>query len=58
MIETFYILRVSLWHVCEHLTVVLPGGADGGDGGGAQGDAVQPALLQQRRIVIGVLSLT
>lgn len=40
------------------LNVFIPGGADRGDGGGAQGDAVQPALLQQRCIVIGVLSLT
>lgn len=45
--------------VCVNiLNVFIPGGADRGDGGGAQGDAVQPALLQQRCIVIGVLSLT
>lgn len=36
----------------------LPGRADRGDGGGAQSDAVQSALLQQRCIVIRVLSLT
>lgn len=48
---------VRLHHVCERLHVIIPGGADGGDGGGSQGDAVQPALLQQRCVVIGVLSL-
>ena len=41
--------------ICGLYTV--PGGADGGDGWGTQGDAVQPALLQQRCVVIRVLSL-
>lgn len=31
----------------ERLCVYIPGGADRGDGGGSQGDAVQTALLQQ-----------
>lgn len=43
--------------LCERLCVYIPGGADGGDGGGSQGDAVQPTLLQQRCIMIGVLRL-
>lgn len=43
--------------MCEHWDVYIPGRADGGEGGGSQGDAVQPTLLQQGCIVIGVLGL-
>lgn len=56
--STVFAPGLALARVCEHLKGSIPGGADRGDGGGAQGDAVQPALLQQRRVVIWVLSLT
>lgn len=48
---------MRLNYMYEHWHVYIPGRADGGEGGGSQGDAVQPALLQQGCIVIGVLGL-
>ncbi len=51
-------VRVCVWvGVCVCLCVYIPGGADRGDGGGSQGDAMQSTLLQERCVVIGILRL-
>lgn len=57
--RSFIFSKICSWFVieCEHWCVQIPCRADGGDGGVSQGDTVQPALLQQRCIMIWILSL-
>lgn len=50
-------VRAHFVWTCRMIYGFVPGRADRRDGGGSQGDAVQPTLLQQRCIVVGVLSL-
>lgn len=52
---TWIMKHCKLMFKCLHIYV--PGRADRRDGGSSQGNAMQPALLQQRCVVIRVLSL-